>query len=144
MSPSSLPLLVFLSQSEDPLSHHPPLFCASWESCVCLPLLLTASHASRDNAFEHLRKQYLKRAPDQNPLGTLEEPIEWPTLGLGVKVCRAEEAGRSVTADIHKVQIIWELCEWQLLDPARFRALLPSEDDAASWASSPRDLTYPS
>ena len=43
---------------------------------------------SRDNAFENLRKQYLKRRPEANPLGTIEEPVEWSTLGLGVKVSR--------------------------------------------------------
>jgi hypothetical protein len=40
----------------------------------------------RDNVMEHIRKQYEKRA---RPcvLGTIEEPVEWATLGLGLKVC---------------------------------------------------------
>jgi hypothetical protein len=39
----------------------------------------------RDNVREHIRKQYEKRA---RPcvLGTVEEPVEWATLGLGLKV----------------------------------------------------------
>jgi hypothetical protein len=39
----------------------------------------------RDNVMEHIRKQYEKRA---RPcvLGTVEEPVEWATLGLGLKV----------------------------------------------------------
>lgn len=73
---------------------------------------------SRENAFENLRKQYIKRDPDDTILGTLEEPVEWATLGLS-----------------QKVGILWQLCEWQLVDPARFRSLLKSEDDAASWVS---------
>lgn len=72
---------------------------------------------NRSNAFDHLRKQYIKREV-KNPLGTDEEPVEWATLGLG-----------------RKVQILWELCEWQMQDPARFRGLLKSEDDAAQWVS---------
>ena len=39
----------------------------------------------RDNVMEHIRKQYEKRA---RPcvLGTIEEPVEWAALGLGLKV----------------------------------------------------------
>ena len=35
--------------------------------------------------MEHIRKQYEKRA---RPcvLGTIEEPVEWAALGLGLKV----------------------------------------------------------
>ncbi|ORX35450.1 hypothetical protein BD324DRAFT_652578 [Kockovaella imperatae] len=72
------------------------------------------------NAFEHLHKQYLKRFPENSPFGSLEEPVEWATLGLG-----------------RKVQTIWELCEWQLHDAAKFRALLPNEDEATSWRIDP-------
>ncbi len=32
-----------------------------------------------------------------------------------------------------QVQALWDLCEWQLDDPARFRALLKSEEEATSW-----------
>ncbi|WWD18222.1 hypothetical protein CI109_102672 [Kwoniella shandongensis] len=76
---------------------------------------------NRDNAFDNLRKQYAKRKPDiKCLLGTEEEPVEWATLGLG-----------------QKVGILHELCEWQLEDPARFRGLLKSEDDAVSWRIDP-------
>ncbi|KAL1405212.1 hypothetical protein Q8F55_008837 [Vanrija albida] len=75
---------------------------------------------NRENAFENLRKQYLKRLPERNVLGTLEEPVEWATLGLS-----------------QKVEILWQLCEWQLDDPARFRSLLKTEDDSASWRVDP-------
>lgn len=73
---------------------------------------------SRENAFDQLRKQYVKRAPEGEVtiLGTVEEPIEWPTLGLS-----------------QKVQILWQLCEWQMVDPARFRSLLKTEEEATSW-----------
>jgi hypothetical protein len=71
---------------------------------------------SRANVFESLRKQYVKRRPRRNPLGTEDAPVEWAQLGLG-----------------NKVGILWQLCEWQMEDPAKFRGLLKSEEDAASW-----------
>ncbi|KAK8865602.1 hypothetical protein IAR55_000746 [Kwoniella newhampshirensis] len=76
---------------------------------------------NRDNAFENLRKQFARRKPELIcPLGTEDEPVEWATLGLG-----------------QKVGILHDLCEWQLEDPARFRGLLKSEDDAVSWRIDP-------
>ncbi|AAW42093.1 hypothetical protein CNBC6970 [Cryptococcus deneoformans B-3501A] len=73
-----------------------------------------------ENAFEQLRKQYLKRAPETTLLGTVEEPVEWAALGLS-----------------QKVGILHQLCEWQMDDPARFRGLLKTEDDAVSWRIEP-------
>ncbi|WVQ96981.1 hypothetical protein IAU59_004090 [Kwoniella sp. CBS 9459] len=76
---------------------------------------------NRDNAFDNLRKQYAKRKPEVKcVLGTEEHPIAWATLGLS-----------------QKVKILHELCEWQLEDPARFRGLLKSEEEAASWRVEP-------
>ncbi|WVW80486.1 hypothetical protein I302_102469 [Kwoniella bestiolae CBS 10118] len=76
---------------------------------------------NRDNAFESLRKTYAKRRPESKCLlGTEEAPVEWETLGLS-----------------QKVQILHELCEWQLEDPARFRGLLKSEEEAVSWRVEP-------
>ncbi|WVR05567.1 hypothetical protein IAU60_002586 [Kwoniella sp. DSM 27419] len=76
---------------------------------------------NRENAFENLRKQYAKRHPEVKcALGTAEEPVEWATLGLG-----------------QKVEVLHQLCEWQLDDPARFRGLLKSEEDAVSWRVEP-------
>lgn len=74
---------------------------------------------SRGNVFDHLVRQYLQREPENRVLGSEEEPIAWQSLDLG-----------------QKVQIIWQLCEWQLDDPSRFRSLLSSESDAASWVRS--------
>lgn len=82
---------------------------------LCTPQL----NVSTGNAFEHLVRQYQKRAPEDSILGTEEEPVSWETLGLD-----------------QKVQILWQLCEWQLSDPARFRSLLTSESDAPSWVRS--------
>jgi hypothetical protein len=42
---------------------------------------------------------------------------------------------RKAAVDTSQVNILWELCEWQMVDPARFRGLLKSEDEAASWVS---------
>ncbi|BEI82391.1 hypothetical protein CcaverHIS002_0302590 [Cutaneotrichosporon cavernicola] len=75
---------------------------------------------NRDNAFEHLHKQWLKREPETNPFGALEEPNLWGTLGLS-----------------QKVEALWRLCEWQLADPTRLRSLLKTEDDPASWRVDP-------
>ncbi|WWC60648.1 uncharacterized protein I303_103222 [Kwoniella dejecticola CBS 10117] len=76
---------------------------------------------NRENAFESLRKTYAKRRPNQRCiLGTEDRPIEWETLGLS-----------------QKVQILHELCEWQLEDPARFRGLLKSEEEAVTWRVEP-------
>ncbi|GMK58207.1 hypothetical protein CspeluHIS016_0502390 [Cutaneotrichosporon spelunceum] len=75
---------------------------------------------NRDNAFEHLHKQWLKREPEANPFGTLEEPNLWGTLGLS-----------------QKVEALWRLCEWQLTEPTRLRSLLKTEDDPASWRVDP-------
>jgi hypothetical protein len=41
---------------------------------------------SSTNWLDNLRRQYLKRMPDETKLGTPEEPIEWAELGLGDKV----------------------------------------------------------
>lgn len=91
------------------------LYSLTWNRQIkCVEL--DVSDSSRENAFENLRKQYLKRDPDNSPLGTVEEPVEWAALGLSAKV-----------------GILWQLCEWQLVDPARFRSLLKSEDEASSW-----------
>lgn len=96
--------------------------------------------------MEHLRKQYLKRAPEGNVLGTEEEPVDWATLGLSQKVGLRRVAPlslrtttmawrRKAAVNTSQVNILWELCEWQMVDPARFRGLLKSEDEAASWVS---------
>ncbi|CAK9783526.1 hypothetical protein CC85DRAFT_194526 [Cutaneotrichosporon oleaginosum] len=75
---------------------------------------------NRDNAFEHLHKQWLKRNPETNPFGSLDEPITWHALGLS-----------------QKVEALWQLTEWQLADPTRLRSLLKTEDDPASWRVDP-------
>ena len=71
---------------------------------------------SRDNVYDRLRAQYVRRRPRRNPFGTEDAPVQWAQLGLGMKI-----------------GILWQLCEWQMEDPARFRGLLKSEEDAASW-----------
>lgn len=35
----------------------------------------------------------------------------------------------------YQVQLVYELCEIQMEDPARFRGLLKTEEDASSWVS---------
>lgn len=50
--------------------------------------MLIIDYYSSENAFEQLRKQYLKRAPETTLLGTVEEPVEWAALGLSQKVLK--------------------------------------------------------
>ena len=51
---------------------------------------------------------------------------------------RAESEGEGAAIEARaqiQVQIIHELCEWQMENPARFRALLKDDEDAVSWVS---------
>ena len=49
-------------------------------------LLPLSPSDSSSNWQEHLLRQYLKRSPDTNQLGTLDDPRPWAELGLGDKV----------------------------------------------------------
>ncbi|CDR99043.1 uncharacterized protein SPSC_01723 [Sporisorium scitamineum] len=74
-----------------------------------------------DNWQHHLRVQYDLRDLDANSrFGTSEQPIEWAQLSLEDKI-----------ATLH------DLCEWQLMDPERFRKLVKSEEDITTWRVSP-------
>lgn len=69
--------------------------------------MLRRSFLSLQNYLDHLRKQYARRSPETNKLGTLDEPVSWEELGLG-----------------DKLQVLWDLCEWHMTDPERFRGLV--------------------
>ncbi|TKY87851.1 hypothetical protein EX895_003432 [Sporisorium graminicola] len=74
-----------------------------------------------DNWQHHLRVQYDLRDVDANSrFGTSEQPIAWAHLSLEDKI-----------ATLH------DLCEWQLMDPERFRKLVKSEEDITTWRVSP-------
>ncbi|KAJ1020092.1 hypothetical protein NDA16_004372 [Ustilago loliicola] len=74
-----------------------------------------------DNWQHHLRIQYNLRDEDSvSRFGTAEQPIEWAQLSLEDKI-----------ATLH------DLCEWQLMDPERFRKLVKSEEDITTWRVSP-------
>ncbi|SJX66066.1 uncharacterized protein SRS1_13507 [Sporisorium reilianum f. sp. reilianum] len=74
-----------------------------------------------DNWQHHLRVQYDLRDVDAvSRFGTAEQPIEWAQLSLEDKI-----------ATLH------DLCEWQLMDPERFRKLVKSEEDITTWRVSP-------
>lgn len=74
-----------------------------------------------DNWQHHLRTQYNLREEDSvGRFGTAEAPIEWAQLSLEDKI-----------ATLH------DLCEWQLMDPERFRKLVKSEEDITTWRVSP-------
>lgn len=55
---------------------------------ILISHMLIIDYYSSENAFEQLRKQYLKRAPETTLLGTVEEPVEWAALGLSQKVLK--------------------------------------------------------
>ncbi len=89
------------------------------------PLLLSSRrqdltpvpHSSKSNFVDKLRTQYQKRLPRASPF-TAE--ATWRALPL-----------------LTRVQVLHQLCEWQLADPMRFRALLKSEEDAVQWRIEP-------
>ncbi|KAF9158153.1 hypothetical protein DFQ26_007932 [Actinomortierella ambigua] len=70
--------------------------------------------ASFDNWLVYLRREFVKRSPEQNPWGDMEddEPIDYDDLSLETKV-----------------MILTNLCEWQLDDPERFRQSLKEDDE---------------
>lgn len=74
-----------------------------------------------DNWQDHLRTQYNLRDTDsQARFGTVEQPVEWAQLSLE-----------------DKIGTLHDLCEWQLMDPERFRKLVKSEEDVTTWRVSP-------
>ncbi|KAJ9478727.1 PHD-finger motif containing protein [Pseudozyma hubeiensis] len=74
-----------------------------------------------DNWQHHLRAQFNLRDVDATSrFGTSEQPVEWAQLSLEDKI-----------ATLH------DLCEWQLMDPERFRKLVKSEEDITTWRVSP-------
>lgn len=74
-----------------------------------------------DNWQHHLRAQYnLRDVESHSRFGTPEQPVEWAQLSLEDKI-----------ATLH------DLCEWQLMDPERFRKLVKSEEDVTTWRVSP-------
>ncbi|EST05828.1 Zinc finger, PHD-finger [Kalmanozyma brasiliensis GHG001] len=76
---------------------------------------------SFDNWQHHLRVQFnLRDDEGVSRFGTAEQPVEWAQLSLEDKI-----------ATLH------DLCEWQLMDPERFRKLVKSEEDITTWRVSP-------
>lgn len=56
---------------------------------LCFTLLYNLTlntHINPTNWEEHLRRQYIKRSPATNQLGTLDDSRPWAELGLGDKV----------------------------------------------------------
>ncbi|CAO1628653.1 unnamed protein product [Jaminaea pallidilutea] len=86
--------------------------------------LTLSRDVSTENWQTHLRKQYHRRAEldeegqpiTASPLGSEETPVEWNTLSLAMKL-----------------RTIHDLCEWQMVDPERFRKLVRSDEDAENW-----------
>jgi hypothetical protein len=51
--------------------------------CVCD---IPPAYLSRDNVFEHIRRQYHKRTGTPGALGTAEDPVDWSEIGISQKV----------------------------------------------------------
>ncbi len=82
---------------------------------------LTLTEPSTLTLATYLRTQYNLRDEDAvSRFGTAEQPLEWAQLSLEDKI-----------ATLH------DLCEWQLMDPERFRKLVKSEEDITTWRVSP-------
>lgn len=63
-------------------------------------------------------KQYAKRMPHlPNPLGTEEEPIKWSELDM-----------------LQRLDLLFNLCEWQFTGTARLRSMM-NEEDELFWVS---------
>ncbi|KAF9974360.1 hypothetical protein BGZ73_002246 [Actinomortierella ambigua] len=88
---------------------------------------------SFDNWLVYLRKEFVKRSPEQNPWKDTidEEPIDYDDFSIETKI-----------------MILTNLCEWQLDDPERFRQSLKEDDDLSyEWRVMPigydsNDRTY--
>ncbi|KAF8638187.1 hypothetical protein AX17_002384 [Amanita inopinata Kibby_2008] len=137
-------------------------------------LLYTLSYdrkVSVDNWQSALRKQYNRRTPEANPLGS--EPMELvPTtsglledrtmtneatsqkLLVGINSVEAEEAFRTDVMEVNysdgkepkdwhdlsmleKLDSLHLLTEWQFQHPMKFRTLMKSDDETASWRIEP-------
>lgn len=64
----------------------------------------------------YLRKQFIRRDPDNCPLGSEEEPIEWSSLSIEAKL-----------------DAFYVICEWPFANPTRVRTMMGDEDHYANW-----------
>lgn len=74
---------------------------------------------TNENWQEYLRDQYAYRLAEEglpNPLGSVEDPKQWEDFPLAAKV-----------------RSLYDMCEWQMADPERFRKLVRNEEDAENW-----------
>ncbi|KAF8581073.1 hypothetical protein K439DRAFT_256606 [Ramaria rubella] len=69
---------------------------------------------------QQLRKQSLRRAPDDNIMGTEDEPVDFASL---------------IMSD--KLDLIQALCEWQFHNPNNLRARMKDDDEYANWRMEP-------
>ncbi|PWN19741.1 hypothetical protein BCV69DRAFT_300049 [Microstroma glucosiphilum] len=74
---------------------------------------------TNENWQEYLRDQYAYRLAEDglpNPLGSPEDLKQWEDFSLA-----------------SKVRSLYDICEWQMADPERFRKLVRNEEDAENW-----------
>lgn len=74
-------------------------------------------HINAENVDFYTRKQFLLRKPEDNPYGNEEIPYSWDSFDI-----------------FTKVHVLLQLCEWQLLNPEKFRERVGArESDEISW-----------
>ncbi|QSL66421.1 hypothetical protein MERGE_000801 [Pneumocystis wakefieldiae] len=78
-------------------------------------------HINAENVDFYTRKQFLLRKPEDNPYGNEEIPYSWDSFDI-----------------FTKVHVLLQLCEWQLLNPEKFRERVGArESDEISWRIDP-------
>ncbi|KTW32252.1 uncharacterized protein T551_00343 [Pneumocystis jirovecii RU7] len=78
-------------------------------------------HINAENVDFYTRKQFLLRKPENNPYGDKEIPYSWDSFDI-----------------FTKVQVLLQLCEWQLLNPEKFRERVGAkESDEVTWRIDP-------
>lgn len=108
---------------------------------------------SIDNWQSSLRKQYLRRDPDANPLGP-DPNLRTSTRASSIlpDASNANNASDDVEPEedplaedidwfdlplLTKLDSLHTLVEWQFQNPLRFRSVMKDDDETAQWVRSP-------
>lgn len=75
-------------------------------------------NSSLEDWQHQLRRQSLKRSPDDNLMGTEEDPINFESL---------------IMTD--KLELFYRMCEWQFHNPNSLRTRMRDDDECANWVN---------
>ena len=97
---------------------------------------------------EYARRQFVARAPKQNPFGTDEMPAAFNEFDAFTKVC-ASHARQPFMMQCQpyshptgrKIRVLQQLTQWAMINPARIRERMEEQRDVdqASWVG----ISYP-